>query len=65
MATKTAVIQKKIGDVVYDLMFKTTAANVVLEGGTTLDAKIDAMWDFYYRTKHQLTTILKENRLYY
>ena len=41
MATKTAVIQKKIGDVVYDLMFKTTAANVVLEGGTTLDAKIE------------------------
>ena len=31
----------------------------------SLDAKIDAMWDFYYRTKHQLTSILKENRLYY
>ena len=41
MATKTAVIQKKINDVVYDLMFKTTAANVSLEDGTTLDAKIE------------------------
>ena len=40
MANKTAVIQKTIEGVVYDLMFKTTASNVSLEDGTTVDAKI-------------------------
>lgn len=31
----------------------------------TLDAKIDAMWDFYYKTKNQLLNILKYHNLYY
>ena len=41
MATKTAIIQKIIGDTVYDLMFKTTASNVYLEDGSTVDSKIE------------------------
>ena len=40
MNKKTVVIQKEIEGVVYDLMFKTTAANVTLEDGTTADAKL-------------------------
>lgn len=40
MASKSAVIQKKIDGIVYDLMFKTTASNVMLEDGVTVDAKI-------------------------
>ena len=30
----------------------------------TLDAKIDAMWDFYYNSKNQLISILRNRTLY-
>lgn len=40
MATKTAIIQKTIEGTVYDLMLRTTGSNVLLEDGTSVDAKI-------------------------
>ena len=45
MATtaKNAIIKSKIENVVYELMIKTDAANVYVDGSTTLAAKLSSI----------------------
>lgn len=43
MAAKNTILRAKIEDVVYDMMVKTTAANVYVDDSTTLAAKLSAI----------------------
>ena len=43
MATKDAILKKKIGNVIYDLMVKTTAAMVQYDSSTTLSSYLSTL----------------------
>ena len=58
---KNAILKKKIGDVLYELMVKTTAEMVQIDDTTTLAAKLVTMLADIEDSKTKLATLLGED----
>lgn len=58
---KKTILKKKIGNVLYDLMVKTTAELVYIDDTTTLDTKLTTMLTDISEAKTQLATLIGED----
>lgn len=58
MAMKDAILKKKIGEVIYELMVKTTTTNVMVDDTTTLAEKLTTMLADIKDSKDKLAVLL-------
>lgn len=58
---KNTILKKKINDVVYELMIKTTSTMVYVDDTTTLANKLQTMLDDINTSKEQLSTLIGED----
>ena len=60
MANKNVILRKQIGEVIYDLMVKTSAMMVYIDDSTTLSDKLTSMLEDITDSKTKLTTLIGE-----
>ena len=60
---KQTILKKKIGEVIYDLMIKTTSTMVYVDDSTTLETKLASMIADINDSKSKLATLIGDNEV--
>lgn len=61
MAMKDAILKKQIGGIIYELMVKTSTANVMIDDSTTLETKLTQMLADIKDSKDKLAALLGDD----